>query len=470
MNATASASPINQHNVRLSNAGSLALAAVCIGAAIATSRSGDWEPWTLLAALAVFQGANDLVALRQQSAGRAPWVVNSSVALALSMTLLGPAPALLIGLVGLGVDFSRGRTPAVDQIANLGNYAFFIVSGSLLAQWAIEAFSLQPSDPGFAVLVAAVNVYCDLASFVVNAITGAMLYGEPIGSQARRLRAQLLACDCVSAMFAAVIAFAYGAFGIWALGLVAVVQILHQYLTQSLLTSEQRAEELAQLSESRGRLVGQVLQAEESERRRLAESLHDEALQNLLAARRGLADSRNGGVDRARTGIERTIEQLRGAIFNLHPDVLEHAGLRAALRALAEQQAELGGFEVEVDVDPAVEGSHDRLLFVLAREQLTNVGKHAGAARAAVVVGRSDDAVVMEVRDDGCGMDSWRRSLALEHGHIGLASSAERVEAMGGSFEVESRPGAGTRIRTVLPLGGAGSNGGGNNLRAASPP
>jgi two-component system NarL family sensor kinase len=198
--------------------------------------------------------------------------------------------------------------------------------------------------------------------------------------------------------------------------------------------------------------VGQVLAAEETERRRLAEALHDEALQNLLFARQGFPAGISDKADRAQEAIGRTIEQLRSAIFDLHPAVLEHAGLEAALREVAERQAERAGFEAEIDVDPAACGPLDPLLFVLGREQLTNAAKHSGATEVEVVVARNDGHVVMEVSDNGCGLEDGHQRIAVEQGHIGLASSAERVEALGGELEIESPAGGGTRIRTILPL------------------
>ncbi len=102
---------------------------------------------------------------------------------------------------------------------------------------------------------------------------------------------------------------------------------------------KKQAGRLSELSASRGRLVGQVLQAEEVERRRLAEALHDEALQELLAARQGLAPVDDARAERARDSVGRAIDQLRGTIFDLHPAVLEHAGLAAALSEVADNQA-----------------------------------------------------------------------------------------------------------------------------------
>jgi len=99
-----------------------------------------------------------------------------------------------------------------------------------------------------------------------------------------------------------------------------------------------RAERIDQLAALRGRLVAEALDAEDRERRRLAEALHDEAIQNLLAARQELGEAERGDGEslwRARVGVDRTVDQLRTAIFELHPHLLESAGLPAALEAVA---------------------------------------------------------------------------------------------------------------------------------------
>ncbi len=94
-----------------------------------------------------------------------------------------------------------------------------------------------------------------------------------------------------------------------------------------------RTSQVESIAASRGRLVAQTLDSEDLQRRELAEELHDNAIQNLLAARQELAPDRAkpADLDMVRLGLDRTVAQLRGAVFDLHPYLLEHAGLGAAL-------------------------------------------------------------------------------------------------------------------------------------------
>lgn len=214
-----------------------------------------------------------------------------------------------------------------------------------------------------------------------------------------------------------------------------------------------RASQVAALAESRGRLVAQTLDSEDHHRRELAEALHDDAIQNLLAARQELAPDRVHAADLAlvRLGLDRTVAQLRGAVFDLHPHLLEHAGLGPALDAVAEDCARWGGFVPDVRVDPDLLTDHEQLLFSVGRELIRNVARHADAEHLRLEVTREADTTVLVVADDGRGFEHERLHAAPLTGHIGLASMAERVEAVGGTFTVEGGPGAGTRVEVRLP-------------------
>lgn len=231
-----------------------------------------------------------------------------------------------------------------------------------------------------------------------------------------------------------------GLYLIW-MGIVAV--LLSRLLAR-------RADEVARLAAGRGRLVAQALDAEDRERRRLASALHDDAVQNLLAARHELAA--DGDLGFVQEGLDRTIGQLRDAIFDLHPAALDHAGLAAALEAVAAHAARRAGFRWEVEVDAEATGLYDQLLFALARELVINVAKHAQATRATVRVRRTPAELLLEVSDDGVGLDPVRLRDAPLAGHIGLASATERVEALDGLLEIASEPGQGTLVRARIPL------------------
>jgi two-component system NarL family sensor kinase len=222
----------------------------------------------------------------------------------------------------------------------------------------------------------------------------------------------------------------------------------------------QRDAAIASLADQRGQLATHALTAEQRERRRLAELLHDESVQTLSVARQELVDyhrtGREDSFERARSAIDETMTELRGEIFELHPYVLDHAGLPAALGAIADRSAQRMGAEITVAVDPAAGGRHDELLVVLARELLSNAVKHSGAAHVSVTVAADPERIELDVLDDGRGFDPSSRADSLLDGHIGLASSEQRVRSAGGELVVWSAPGRGTRVQVTLPAAEAG--------------
>ena len=218
-----------------------------------------------------------------------------------------------------------------------------------------------------------------------------------------------------------------------------------------------RTEQVNRLAEERSRLLADALEAEQRERRTLAEALHDNALQNLLSARHELEEAaettNHPALDRADTALVETVGQLREAVFELHPYVLEEAGIKAALRSVAQQASTRAGLDLELDL--RYENRHPRepLLLSAARELLSNVVRHADANRVIVRLVEERSDVELAVEDDGRGFPSERLAEGLADGHVGLASQRVRIEAAGGSMHVASAPDQGTRVAIRLPLG-----------------
>jgi two-component system, NarL family, sensor kinase len=230
----------------------------------------------------------------------------------------------------------------------------------------------------------------------------------------------------------------------WRAGLAVVVAVL----------LDRRAQRIRELAESRRSLVTQALTAEARARRELSYALHDELVQELLCAQQDLKVARRGRpeyIDRAEAAVSGAVRRLRQEIFRLHPHVLETAGLEAALRAVAGDQAGDGAAVPVITVAPDARGVDDDLLFSLGRELLTNAARHSGARHVELTVERAGAAVVLTCRDDGRGIAPQRREEALATGHLGLAACTERVEALGGTLAVVIPPGGGTEVRAAIP-------------------
>jgi two-component system, NarL family, sensor kinase len=218
---------------------------------------------------------------------------------------------------------------------------------------------------------------------------------------------------------------------------------------------ERRTRLASSLAEQRTRLLADALEAEQRERQVLAEALHDHALQNLLSARHELQEAGEAAphpaLARADGALAATVTQLREAVFELHPYVLEQAGLELALRSIAQDAAHRARLDLKLDL--RYEGRHpnEPVLFSAARELLANVVQHAHATRMTVHLADADGHVELVVEDNGCGFRPERLTEQLAGGHIGLASQRVRLEAAGGSMQWKSSPGAGTRVVIRLP-------------------
>ena len=211
------------------------------------------------------------------------------------------------------------------------------------------------------------------------------------------------------------------------------------------------------LSEQRQRLVAEALTAEERERRQLAQELHDGPIQNLLAARHDLdlaarADP-DGAEARAHAAITATVAELRGAVSDLHPYLLEQAGLAAAIAQNARLAAERAGLKLELDLAEGEPGPNDRAVLRCTSELLANVTRHARAARVSVSLRHEAEADWVRCATTASGFDPTAATATVRAGHIGLASLRERAEALGGALTLESAPGAGTVATVTIPRG-----------------
>jgi PAS domain S-box-containing protein len=215
-------------------------------------------------------------------------------------------------------------------------------------------------------------------------------------------------------------------------------------------------EQVARLADERGKLVADALTAEDRARQRIAEALHDDVLQDLLAARQDLAEALEEApresVARAREGLVRATLMLREAVAELHPVTLSHGGLGSAVKAVADRAARRAGFVCDLDVTPAGAGAHDRVVLGLVRELLENAAKHARASRVGVRVSRQGGEIRVAVEDDGVGIPAERLEAALVEGHIGLAAARERIRALDGRLSVGTSPSGGARVEAALPF------------------
>jgi signal transduction histidine kinase len=214
------------------------------------------------------------------------------------------------------------------------------------------------------------------------------------------------------------------------------------------------AELLARLDElraSRQRLVA----AQDEERRRLERNLHDGAQQNLVAlkVKLGLAEAlavkdpakARELVSQLKGDADEALETLRDLARGIYPPLLADKGLAAAL----ESQARKATLPVDLDADGIgrYPQEAEAAVYFCVLEALQNVQKYAGASHALVRLSDINGMVRFEVEDDGKGFDP-----ATAKRGAGLTNMADRLDALGGSIELDSQPGAGARLRGTIPV------------------
>jgi PAS domain S-box-containing protein len=261
------------------------------------------------------------------------------------------------------------------------------------------------------------------------------------------------------------------AYGSEALEERANVEVLTSFASQvgSALENARLYSELAEREHRLRDLVGQVLAAQEEERRRVAYDVHDGLAQTAAAAHQLLQafalryppDSAiaRKNLDRSVELVQQTVGEARQVIADLRPTALDDFGLATAIRQQVER---LGGdgrrIEYEETLgDERLPNAVETALYRVAQESLTNVQKHASSARVRVMLQRAEDSVRLQVRDWGQGFRPDEVMTGDGPGErVGLSSMRERIALLGGSFEIHSEPGAGTEVVAEVPLPEAG--------------
>jgi len=211
------------------------------------------------------------------------------------------------------------------------------------------------------------------------------------------------------------------------------------------------------------RLSARMVEQHEDERRRLSRELHDETAQLFSAVKMELALLRDVAAPDVAARLERSlglvdagIRSIRRVTHDLRPTLLDDLGLLPALRSLVTEFADRSGTPVEFVAPPALPAlakDAELAVFRALQEALANIARHAGARAVRVAIGADQHgSVTLEVRDDGCGLPADNGSQGPERaGRMGLAGMRERIAALGGRIDLESRPGSGLTLCVYLP-------------------
>lgn len=235
------------------------LLAVALAGAVLASDGADWQPFELVALLAVLAVGSDLLALEADRLR----VSGSFLALVLAMALLGPAPAAAIGLLCAAADGLRSHHPRADLVSNLATYALFPLLGGLALEWLSSPGAARDPDGGYAVLVFGVFLVANAVNFALIAGHTAYLQQASLVAMARRAYAPVLPWELASALLTAAAVLGYQRYGWAAIGIFALSLGIFQVLLKALLEGvasgrllERRTEEIGVRHE---RLIGLML-------------------------------------------------------------------------------------------------------------------------------------------------------------------------------------------------------------------
>ncbi|MGB7161181.1 MAG: sensor histidine kinase [Tepidisphaeraceae bacterium] len=210
-------------------------------------------------------------------------------------------------------------------------------------------------------------------------------------------------------------------------------------------------------------MAAELMLAEERERRRIATVLHDAVVQTLALSKLkvdGLRRATHGnGMHERLTEvyelIDKSISHTRTLTADLSPPVLYELGLPAAIQWLGDRLRADHEISFELDAPKEWQPVNEEtriVLFQAVRELLINVAKHAHASKCRVNLSRTDGAITVTVEDNGRGFTPTA-STDYGAGGLGLFSIRQRLEHLGGRFDLITRPGGGTTVTLVAPLG-----------------
>jgi len=234
-------------------------------------------------------------------------------------------------------------------------------------------------------------------------------------------------------------------------------------LTKQTASTLRNAELFQALREERDRLV----EVEEQARKKLASDLHDGPIQATAAIAMRVNYARRLLQRRPETTSEelfeieelarRATKEMRHMLFTLRPLVLETQGLSGALKQLAEKTRDTFNQDIKLDLEASAADKLDinrqGVLFNLVDEAVGNARKHAKAAHVWIRLARDGDSLYLEVADDGIGFNLAEvEKHYTERSSLGLVNLRERAELAGGTLQILSAPGKGTRVQVRVPL------------------
>jgi signal transduction histidine kinase len=209
--------------------------------------------------------------------------------------------------------------------------------------------------------------------------------------------------------------------------------------------------------------IAKLVEAQEAERRRIAQELHDETLQTLMVianksetlALAGTEPDQVKGNLWIKQEVLQTMDDLRRLSMNLRPSILDNFGLVSGVRWLINNSNAQNGCRLDVTIvgpEQKMSSLSEVTAFRVVQEAINNIQRHAHAKRGTVRLEFEEGRLLLEVEDDGVGFQPPDRLGAFaKQSKLGVIGMEQRVLSIGGELEIESRPGRGTRVWASIP-------------------
>jgi len=249
----------------------------------------------------------------------------------------------------------------------------------------------------------------------------------------------------------------------WAVAAILIPLLFARLSIMGARAQQELSEKVRRQQEALLQATERVFEERERERKRIAEDIHDSSLQLLAAAAYGCGnasellgagreEAARQAVAAAREAIEGSMAGLRESISALRKSSVEEGGLMETIRKFAEQSSTLWNVDIsiegEIESEPPVPVA--LAAFQIFQEGLTNALKHSQSKAIAVTIIEEEGLVHIVVQDEGAGFDP---SEEVGEEHVGMRLMNERAARVGGRIELDSKPGAGTRLEAILPAG-----------------
>jgi signal transduction histidine kinase len=404
-------------------------------------------------------------AIRSFGALPTHWTPDVFVQLGLAL-VLGPVGAItgaLANALGLGIRARNGWFRTAFNFANtsLSNIA------------AYYAFTAVQGRGGGALGQVAAGLLAGVTQYSINhgLLIAVVRLANPSVPILRLIRAELSVLPYSLGYGVAGFSFVVMHNQAGAVGFVALLMpviLLHFFLILFARRVHTYEEERAAHQKEREELLQKAVEASEAERRRIARDLHDGVVQNLAGMAFALSATASeikarGGENGEKKMLElleqsagetrAAMKDLRTLIVELAPPTLRREGLHAALLEVL-RDIKRKGTKTKLDLPPNLRLREDRaaLIFRVAQEVLRNVAAHAQAKNVTVELKESGGMAVLRINDDGIGFTPGQAARRRAQGHLGTSSIVDLAEEVGGTLDIDSELGEGTRVTLSVPV------------------